>query len=128
MHPEEPNPDDREAEIADDPLLSTIQGELHGINKRNDVRLLLVLALELIVVYVFKRLNINSVWLDMLEAVILISIVGGTIFSVVRQKRRVATRHGLVCSACGCKPKAFMIMSAAMTRRCRRCKSPLLVV
>ena len=128
MHPQEPELDDTETDIADDPLLSVIQSELHAVNKRSDIKLGIAIFLNLIVVALFGRLNFKSGWLDLLEAVVVVSIIGGTIYSVVRQKQRVAERHGLACPVCGYRPKVFMIMSAAMTKRCRKCKSPLPVV
>jgi hypothetical protein len=127
VHPEEPL-DDRETDIADDPVLRVIQGELHAINKRSDVKLLFALAINLIVVALFGQLNVKNVWLDVLEAVVVIAIIGGTIYSVMRQKQRVAVRHGLICSVCGYRPTVFMILSAATTQRCHKCKSPLPVI
>jgi|SRR5262245_12403381 len=128
MHREEPNPDDREADIADDPLLNAISGELHAINERSDMKLLIALALNVAVVMLFARLQIKSMWLDLVEAAVVVTILGGTIYSVVRQKQRVAARHGLVCSMCGYRPGVSMILSAATTQRCRKCGSPLPIV
>jgi len=120
----------RPADKALDPLLSAIQGELHAINKRSDMKLLfaLALALNLIAIWLFGRLNIKSAWLDVLEAVVVFAIIGGTIYSVVRQKRSVAARHGLICSVCGYQPSVFMILSAATTQHCQKCKSRLSVI
>jgi hypothetical protein len=128
MHFEEPNLDDRETDIDDDPLLSVIQGELHAINKRSDMKLLFALALNLIVIWLFARLNLKSVWLNVLEAVVVFAIIGGTIYSVVRQKRGVASRHGLICSMCGYRPNVFMILSTSTTQQCQKCKSRLSVI
>jgi hypothetical protein len=122
------NPDDRETDVADDPLLSAISAELHAINKRSDMKLLIALALNLATVVLFSRLHIKSMWFDLLEAAVVVTSIGGTIYSVVRQKQRVAGRHGLVCSACGYRPGASMILSAATTRRCRKCGTTLPVV
>jgi hypothetical protein len=128
MHREEPNPDDRETDIADDPRLDAISGELHAIIKRSDMKLLIALALNLAVVVLFARLQIKSMWLDLSEVAVTIGILGGTIYSIVRQKQSVAARHGLVCSVCGYRPGVSMILSAATTRRCRKCRSSLSVV
>jgi hypothetical protein len=128
MHREEPNVDDKETDIADDPLVNAISGELHAINKRSDMKLLIALALNLAVVVLFARLHIKSMWLDLLEAAIVVTILGGTIYSVVRQKQSAAARHGLVCSVCGYRPGVVMILSAATTQRCRKCGSPLPIV
>jgi uncharacterized protein YqhQ len=128
MHSEEPNFDDRETDIADDPLLSAIRGELHAINKRSDMKLLFVVVLNLISIWLFVRLNIKSAWLDVLEAVVVFAIIGGTIYSVVRQKRSVAARHGLICSVCGYQPNVFVILSTATTQHCQKCKSRLSVI
>jgi len=128
MHREEPNPDDRETDIADDPLLKAIRGELHAINKRSDAKLLIAIALNLAVVMLFAQLHIKSMWFDLSEAAMVVTIIGGTIYSVVRQKQYVAVRHGLVCSVCGYRPGVTMILSAATTQRCRKCGSPLPIV
>jgi hypothetical protein len=125
LHREEPNPDDREADIADDPLLNAISSELHAINKRSDMKLLIALALNVAVVMLVARLQIKSMWLDLVEAAVVVTILGGTIYSVVRQKQRVAARYGLVCSVCGYRPGVSMILSAATTQHCRKCGSPL---
>jgi hypothetical protein len=84
LHREEPNPDDREADIADDPLLNAISSELHAINKRSDMKLLIALTLNVAVVMLVARLQIKSMWLDLVEAAVVVTILGGTIYSVVR--------------------------------------------
>jgi hypothetical protein len=123
-----PDPDDKETDIADDPLLSAISGELDSARKQGDRSLFIALALALAVVLLLSRLQIKSVWLDLLQLSVLASIIGGTIYSVVRQKQRVAARHGLVCPACGYRPWVTMILSAATTHRCSKCGSSLPVV
>lgn len=128
MQREERNRDDRETDIADDPLLRAINGDLHAINKRSDMKLLIALAMNLAVVVLFARLHIKSMWLDLLEAAVVVAILGATIYSVVRQKQRVAARYGLVCPVCGYRPGVSMIMSAATAQRCRKCGSPLPVI
>jgi hypothetical protein len=125
MTREETSPHDREFDIHDVPLLRVIDSELHAINKRTDMKLIVVLALSLAVVVVLTRLHIKSMWLDVVEAVVVVMILGGTIFSVVLQKRRVAVRHGLVGTTCGYGPGPSMIMSAATTQRCRKCRARL---
>ncbi len=57
VQPEEPNLDDRETEIADDPLLGVIQGEFHAINKRTDVKLLFAVAINLNRCYTFRAMG-----------------------------------------------------------------------
>jgi hypothetical protein len=128
VHREELNPDDRETDIADDPLLNAISGELHAINKRSDMKLLIALALNLAVVVLFARLHMKGMWVKLPEAAVVVAILSGTIYSVVRQKQRVAGRHGLVCSVCGYRPGVSMVMSAATTQRCHKCGSPLPIV
>jgi DNA-binding MltR family transcriptional regulator len=77
MHREKLNPDDRETDIADDPLLNAISRELHAINKRSDMKLLIALALNLAVVVLFARLHIKSIWFDLSEAAVVVTIIGG---------------------------------------------------
>lgn len=128
MHREEPISGDRETDVSDDPLLKTISSELNAINKRTDMKLLIAIALNLAVVVLFAHLQVQSMWLDLLEAAIVVTIIGGTIYSVVRQKQQVAIRHGLVCRVCGYRPWVQMIMSTATTQRCHKCRSSLPVV
>ena len=128
MNRQEPNPEDRETDIVDDPLLRAISGELHAINKRSDTKLLIAIGLNLAVVAMFAQFHIESIWLDLLEAALVATILGGTIYSVVRKKQSVAARHGLVCQVCGYRPGVSMILSTATTRRCRKCGSSLPVV
>lgn len=128
MHSETPDLADSEADIADDRLLSVVQGELEAVNKRSDKKLLFALALNLVVVVLFERVNIKRVWLNLLEVSVMVAIIGGTIYSAVWQKQRIAARHGLICTACGYRPGVFMILSAATTQRCCKCRSPLPVL
>ena len=128
MYRQEPNPDDRETDIADDPLLKKISSELHAINKRSDIKLLIALALNLAIVALIAQFHIKSIWLDLLEATFVVMILGGTIYSVIRQKQNVAARHGLACSVCGHRPGVSMILPAATTKHCRKCGSSLPVV
>ena len=128
MHPKGPDLDDEDGDLADDPLLRRINRKLESIDERGDLRLGLVLVPAAIAAVALQMMNIKSVWLDMLEVAVVIGAIGGTIFSAVRQKRRVAVRHGLVCQACGYRPPVFRILSAAMTERCSKCNAPLRVV
>ena len=125
MRPNKPDPDDEEGDIADDPLLSAIHNTLEAIDKRGDLRLCLVLIPAAIAAVALKMMKIESRWLDLLEGAVVIGAIGGTIYSAVRQKRRVAVRHGLVCPACGYRPQVFRVLSAAMTERCGKCNAPL---
>jgi hypothetical protein len=126
MTREAASPYDRESDIHDVPLPRVIDSELHAINKRTDTKLIIALALNLAVVVVFARLHIKSLWLDVVEAAVVVTITGATIFSVVARRRRVAQRHGLVCSMCAYAPSGeSSIISAAITQRCRKCRARL---
>jgi hypothetical protein len=118
-------PDQEEGDIADDPVVHAVYLELQSINRSSDRRLLIALAISLGLVLLASYWKIKSVWLDALEVAAVLTIIIGTIYSVVRQKQNVAVKHGLVCSNCGNRPRVQMILSAVTTRRCGRCGAPL---
>jgi hypothetical protein len=117
--------DDEEGDIADDPLVYAIYLELQSINKRSDKMLLVALVISCGLVLLIAQWKIQNVWIEALEATVVLAIVIGTIYSVVRQKQNIAIKHGLVCSNCGNRPRVQTIISAATTKRCSKCGLPL---
>ena len=95
--------------------------ELQSINKRSDNMLLVALVISCGLVLLIAQWKIQNVWIEALEATVILAIVIGTIYSVVRQKRNIAIKHGLVCSNCGNRPRVQTIISAATTKRCSKC-------
>jgi len=119
-------PDDEEdGDISDDPRLSAIDRDLASVSKRNDHLLLVILLMLVPLAFVYERSGFKGVWLDAAFLGLLFGTIGYLIFRVARQKQRVAARYGLVCRMCGEKPKAHMVLSAAMTQHCARCGSKL---
>lgn len=117
--------DDEEGDIADDPLTRAIFLELKSVDKRNDRRLLIALAINCGLVWLVSQWKNRTVWIDVLGAGVLLVIVVGTIYWAIWQKQRIAIKHGLVCSNCGDRPWVQMIMSTATTKRCSKCRGRL---
>jgi hypothetical protein len=117
--------EDKEGDIADDPLVYAVHLELQSINKRSDNRLLIALAISGALVWLVAQWKMKNVWIDVLEIAVIMAIVLGTIYSAIRQKQIMAVRHGLVCSHCGNRPWVAAILSAATTRHCAKCGAPL---
>ncbi|MFH1813998.1 MAG: hypothetical protein ABIF28_07485 [Pseudomonadota bacterium] len=124
-----PNNDPPDAEqdedISDDPRLSAIDRDLASVSKRNDNQLLVILLVLVPLAFLYERSGFKGVWLDAAFLGLLFGVIGYMIFRVARQKQRVAARFGLVCRVCGEKPKAHMVLSAAMTQHCARCGAKL---
>ena len=116
-------PDDEEGDISDDPFLEAIHTDLKSVNKRNDKRLLVILLLLVPLAFLYERSGFKNIWLDVVFAGLVVGSIVDTFFRVIRQKQKVAAKYGLVCRACGYKPKAHMVLSAAMTQRCAKCGS-----
>ncbi|MBP6096009.1 MAG: hypothetical protein KBF58_08710 [Methyloversatilis sp.] len=117
--------DDEEGDISDDPVLSAIDTDLESVSRRNDNQLLAILVLLVPMAVLYERSDLKSIWLDAAFLGLLFGAVGFTIFRVVRQKQKVAAKYGLACRVCGGKPRAHMVLSAAMTRHCARCGARL---
>jgi DNA-directed RNA polymerase subunit RPC12/RpoP len=125
MAPQDPHSDDDCTDISEDPELNAIQLQLHAIDKRNDTRLLVALAVGLAPVALLTRLHVEGLWVNTIEVLFVVALLGGTIYSAIRQKQKLAARHGLVCARCGYLPWPSTILSAATTQRCRKCGSRL---
>jgi hypothetical protein len=117
--------DDEERDIADDPLLSAINADLGRADNQTDNRLLFALAAIIATLFMAERLLGKNSWLEGFAVVPVIGAIGFTIYSAVRRKTDVAAKYGLICPACSHKPSPQMVLSAARTRRCRKCGAQL---
>ncbi|OYY95353.1 MAG: hypothetical protein B7Y41_02300 [Hydrogenophilales bacterium 28-61-23] len=117
--------DDEEGDISDDPFLSAVNTDLESVNKRNDNKLLGILLSLVPLAFLYEHSGISSIWLNAVFIGLVVGSIVYTIFRVVRQKQKVAAKYGLVCHVCGYKPKAHMVLSAAMTQRCAKCGANL---
>lgn len=111
------NHEDQESDINDDPLLSAISKDLETVGNVNDNKLLIGLFVLLGITYLIDHSGIAKFWLNIWVFVTIPSIIGYTIFKVVRQKQDVAAKYGLVCHACNYKPKVNMLLSVAITKK-----------
>lgn len=117
--------DDEEQDIADDPLLSAINADLERANSQTDNRLLIFLAAIIAILFFTERFAGQNSWLEGFAAVAVIGAIAFTIYSAIRRKVDVAAKYGLICPVCKHKPSPQMVLSAATTRRCRKCGAPL---
>ena len=120
-----PPSDDEDGDIADNPLLSAINADLERANSQTDNRLLLALAVIISVLFLSEYFLGKNFWLESFAAAAVIGVIAFTLYSAVRRKAAVAAKYGLICPVCKYRPSAQMILSAAMTRRCRKCGAPL---
>ena len=125
MTPQDPPSCDDCTDISEHPELHAIQLQLHAIDKRNDVRLLVALALNLALVFLLAQLHVEGLWVNTIEIMFVVALLGGTVYSAIRQKQKLAARYGLVCARCGYLPWPSTILSAATAQRCRKCGSRL---
>lgn len=117
--------DDEERNVSDDPYLNAVNTDLESIDKRNDNKLLVVLLVLVPLTFLYERYVTTDVWMTGILVGLVVGSIGYTIFRVVRQKQKVAENYGLVCLVCGYKPKAHMVLSAAMTQHCAKCGAKL---
>ena len=117
--------DDEERDIADDPLLSAINADLERADKQTDNRLLFVLAAIIAALFLVERFLGKNLWLEGIAVAAVIGAIAFTISSAVRRKTDVAAKYGLICPVCKHKPSPQMVLSAARTRRCRKCGAQL---
>ena len=120
-----PRADDEEGDVADDPFLSAVDADLGSVDRLNDHKLGVALALLVAAAYGYHRSGVKSPWIDALGVAALLGVIGFVILRAAQQKRRVAVQHGLRCKRCGHIPSAHMVMSAAMSERCAKCGAPL---
>ena len=119
------NPDDEEGHISDDPFLSAVNADLESVNKHNDNKLLVILLLLIPLAFIYERSGVKNAWLDAGGIGLIVGSIVHTIYTVAAQKKKIAAKYGLVCHVCGYKPKANMVLSAAMTQHCTKCGAKL---
>jgi hypothetical protein len=120
----EPLPD-QETDIADNPLLSRIDAELRRASKRSEWVLWVGLGVALIGVFFYERSTWRATWFEISLAALVFGSIAMACIRTVQHKRAVAGRFGLVCTRCGHVPAAHMVMSAAMTLQCEKCRARL---
>jgi len=128
MEEKPPPPDDddyRERDISEDPFLATVDADLNSVNRRNDYKLGIAIAVLLAAAYLYDRSGLKRPWIDAVGVVALVGVIGLTIFRTVREKKQVAVKYGLRCRVCGHSPGPHMVMSAAMIERCAKCGNRL---
>ena len=119
---------DEERDIADDPLLSALNGDLEAASKKGDTRLFVFIGAAVIFALFPKLVHVPTWTVYLFVFLSVFSIFGGivyTIWSVAQRKLVVADRYGLRCRACRRRPKVFRIMQGAELRKCPRCGSAL---
>lgn len=113
-----------ESDISDDPTLSALNNELNSVLNFTDNRLVIFLVSLAAVVYLLDYFRLPGAVM-FVGAVLGIAGIACTIFSVARGKQRVAEKYGLVCKACGHRPKTSQIMLVAQTQQCAACGKEL---
>jgi formate dehydrogenase maturation protein FdhE len=109
------------SEDLQDALVKAVRTDLESVNKRTDNKLLVALGVLVSLVFLYDRSEFKSVWLDYLLIAGILGAIVYTIYSVIRQKKMVAVKYGLVCPVCGHTPKANMVLLAAELQLCRKC-------
>lgn len=100
------------------------QTELKSIRKRGDLVTLIGAAALLTLVFVYRDHSQElSTWL--IAAVLMLAVIGASLWFVTSRKRRVAIARGLVCSNCNYMPHDTEIDEVAATRACPRCERSL---
>jgi hypothetical protein len=124
----EPMDDDAERDIGNDSILSALHSDLEAASRRTDNRLVVFIGAGLIFVSLPIYVHVQPWIVYALALLSFVCIIGGiayTIWSVMQRKRAVASRYGLLCSACGRLPKLFQVLQAAELRQCPRCRNAL---
>ena len=117
--------EDEDSDLSDDPVLLALNKELESVLSFTDNRLIIFLGVLVAVTYLLEYLQAPSVVFFLGVVFCIIGGLGYTIFSVLKGKQRVAARYGLVCRACGHRPKTSQIMLAAQTQQCAACGNML---
>jgi hypothetical protein len=117
--------DDEDGDIADDPLLSAVSADLERATKQNDQMLLLALGAIVTLLFLAEHFLGKNPVLEGFAAAAVVGAIVFTMYAVLRRKAGVATKYGLICPVCTHKPSATMVLSAARTRKCRKCGASL---
>ncbi len=112
--------EDEESDISEDPFLNGVNADIESVDKKNDNKLLVGLLLFVPLAITYEQFVGKSVWFMIIGVVVIVALIAFTIFKCVVDKQKVAAKYGLVCPACGYKPRAHMGLSAAQTLRCAK--------
>lgn len=100
------------------------QTELKSIRRRGDILTLTGAVVLLALIFVYRDQSQNlAAWL--VAAVLLLTVIGASLWFVISRKRRVAIARGLVCSRCSYMPHDTEIDEVATTRSCPHCENSL---
>jgi hypothetical protein len=119
---------DDESDLSDDPILSALNTDLEAALRITDNRLFIFVGGTLVASYLPEYLHVPPVAANVFYAGAVACIIGGigfTILSVIKGKQKVAARYGLVCQACGHRPKTSQILLTAQIGRCAACGKEL---
>jgi rRNA maturation endonuclease Nob1 len=122
------NVKDEEFDLVDDPVLFALNKDIESVLSFTDNRLLVFLCIALAAVFLPEHFHWPQLVTKSMSVASVFFVVGGigfTIYSVIKAKQKIAASYGLVCNACGRKPKTSQIMLVAQKRRCRGCGSEL---
>ena len=114
----------------EDPILESLDRDLDAVLQRTDLRLMIYIGIGVAAVYLPDYVSMPALAASILQVVAVVAMLGGivfTIFSSVRGKQKVARRYGVVCHACGFRPKVNDIVGTANVGLCRRCGAELRV-
>ena len=124
--PPPPEDDDyRERDISEDPFLAAVDADLNSANRRNDYKLGIAIAVLLAAAFLYDRTGLKRPSIDAVGVVVVLGVIGLTIFRTVREKKNVAVKYGLRCRVCGYTPGPHMVLSAATIERCAKCGNRL---
>lgn len=125
--PDEQDVEDTEYE---NPIVASLDRDLHTVLRRTDARLFIFLAIGLVASQLPAYVQVSPIVESVLSVIAVASIVGGigfTIHSSVKGKRKVGNRYGVVCRACGFRPRVNDIVHTADVGLCTRCGAELRV-
>lgn len=114
----------------ENPILESLDGDLHAVLQRTDLRMFAFIGIALAASYAPDYLPMPPLAASALRVFAVVCIVGGigyTIYSSIKGKRKVGERYGVVCHACGFRPKIDDILTTADVGLCPRCGAELRV-
>lgn len=119
---------DDESDLSDDPILSSLNTDLESVQRFTDNRLFIFVGAARAAAYLPDDLHVPPRAASVFYADAVTCIIGGigfTIFSVIKGKHKVAERYGLVCQACGNRPRTSHILFTARIGQCAACGKQL---
>jgi hypothetical protein len=119
---------EEDTDLSNDPVLSALDRDLSAVARRTDNRLFLFLGAALAASYLPKYVHAPAPAANLLSAAAIVCIIGGIVFtirSVMSGKQKVAAKYGLVCRACGHRPRTSQIMLTAQLGQCASCNNEL---